>query len=231
MSAKRNVYEVYSLAFQLQVAKEALEIGNTDQIASKYKLGIDLLNQWILQYKTGELDDSLLSFPTSIDIDVDPPNGITGFPQDMPAEDLKASATELMGKIRVSDEGSDQKFRSMKVLALHSQFEIVFHIENGKTLSASEIWIPDNSDSIRINIRFRGIDIFRTPALQLLKQIENMGYQVINQGDYCFVPKLSLGFTRVAGHEVPLDTDGYPLYFQAVLTGPTNYYDFLLERD
>ncbi|QEV50302.1 hypothetical protein CP981_00095 [Streptomyces platensis] len=35
---------------------------------------------------------------------------------------------------------------------------------------------------------------------------------------------------RDAGHDVPLDTDGEPLYFQAVLVGPADYYDYKLEK-
>ncbi|RLL66094.1 hypothetical protein D7M15_03395 [Streptomyces sp. Z26] len=45
------------------------------------------------------------------------------------------------------------------------------------------------------------------------------------------VPHLSLGLTREAGHEVPLGADGEPLCFQAVLVGPTDYYDPLLDDD
>ncbi|WP_404816544.1 hypothetical protein [Streptomyces thermolineatus] len=100
----------------------------------------------------------------TVDIELDPPNGITGFPLGMPAEAVKAAAARL-GRIKVPNDGSADRFRHMKVLALHEQFEIVF---------------------------------------------------------------LSLGLTRVAGHDAPLDTDGEPLYFQAVLTGPADYYDFLL---
>ncbi|MDW6065290.1 hypothetical protein SAZ11_55195 [Streptomyces sp. FXJ1.4098] len=76
-----------------------------------------------------------------MDIELDPPHGITGFPLGMPADDLKAAAAEL-GRIKVRNDGSAVRFRSMKVLALHPQFEIVFHLEDGKTLGAAEVWIP-----------------------------------------------------------------------------------------
>ncbi|MFE1785690.1 hypothetical protein ACFW9F_24740 [Streptomyces sp. NPDC059506] len=57
-----------------------------------------------------------------------------------------------------------------------------------------------------------------------------MGLSVRDETHYAYVHGLSLGFTRVAGHEVPLDTDGEPLYFQAVLTGPADYYDQSLPK-
>ncbi|PLW72647.1 hypothetical protein GQS52_04615 [Streptomyces sp. SCUT-3] len=164
-----------------------------------------------------------------MDIELDPPNGITGFPLGMPAEAVKASAGRL-GELRVHDEGSADQFRYMKVTALHSQFEIVFHLEDGKTLTSAEVWIPRPGPE-EITVRFRGIDVFRTPARQLLEQLRAMGLTVLDETYYAYVPRLSLGFTRVAGHEVPLDTDGEPLYFQAVLTGPTGYYDYKLTED
>ncbi len=166
---------------------------------------------------------------TVMDIELDPPNGITGFPLGMPAEDVKAAAAQL-GQVKVTNEGSTSAFRPMKVLALHPQFEIVFHIERGKTLRAAEVWIPQPGPQ-QITVSFRGIDVFRTPALQLLEQLEDLGLTLLQvEPNHWTVPKLSLGLTRTAGHEVPLDTDGEPKYFQAVLAGPTDYYDFLLNQ-
>jgi hypothetical protein len=78
-------------------------------------------------------------------------------------------------------------------------------------------------------VRFRGVDVFRTPALELLDRLEGMGLAVVRDALYPFVPHLSLGFTRVAGHDVPLDVDGEPLYFQSVLVGPADYYGARLE--
>jgi transposase len=139
----------------------------------------------------------------------------------MPATAVKEAAAEL-GTVEVQDEGSADQFRYMKILALHPQFEILFHCEDGKTLSAAEVWIPRPGPQ-DITVRFRGLDVFRTPARQLLDRIVAMGETVTREPDPT-VPGLSLGFTREAGHEVPLDTDGEPLYFQAVLVTPTHYY-------
>ncbi|MEU5545756.1 hypothetical protein AB0G85_25675 [Streptomyces sioyaensis] len=161
-----------------------------------------------------------------MDFELDPPNGITGFPLGTRADAVQTAAAEL-GQVRVQDEGSAHEFHYMKVTALHPQFEIVFHLEDGKTLTSAEMWIPRPGPE-EITVRFRGIDVFRTPARQLLEQLEGMGLTVLDETLYAYVPHLSLGFTRVAGHEVPLDTDGEPLYFQAVLTGPTHYYDYKL---
>ncbi len=75
---------------------------------------------------------------------------------------------------------------------------------------------------------FPGSDVFRTPSRRLLGHLREMGFTVLDETLYADVPHLSLGFTRVAGHEVRLDSDGEPLYFQTVLTGPAGYYDFMV---
>lgn len=164
-----------------------------------------------------------------MDIELNPPTGITGFPLGMPAEEVKDLAASL-GRIEVQDEGSAHRYHHMKVLALHPQFEITFLIEDGKTLTAAEVWTPRPGPE-DITVTFGGINVFTTPALELLTQIEAMGHEIIrHEVLHPVVPGLSLGFTRDAGHEVPRDTDGWPLYFQAVLVGAENYYDAMVSR-
>ncbi|MGW7353122.1 hypothetical protein [Streptomyces sp. NPDC054784] len=165
-----------------------------------------------------------------MEIVLDPPHGITGFSTGMPAEEVKAAAAEL-GRVTVDNEGSAVRFRSMQVAALHPQFEIVFSLDDGQTLTSSEVWIPRPGPD-EITVRFRGIDVFRTPALKLVAQLERMDLTILHtERSSWMVPHLSLGLWRNAGHEVPLDTDGEPLYFQAALVGPTDYYDSLLNDD
>lgn len=163
-----------------------------------------------------------------MDIELNPPTGITGFPFGMPAAEVKDAAAAL-GTIRVRNDGSAVKFRKMRVVGVHPQFEITFLLEDGRTLTAAEVWIPRPGPE-EITVTFRGIDVFATPARELLTRIESMGYEADHREPlHPIVPRLSLGFTREAGHEVPLDTDGQPLYFQAVLVGPEDYYDEVVD--
>jgi hypothetical protein len=74
-------------------------------------------------------------------IDLDPPNGITGFSFGMPADEVKAAAAAL-GTVRVLDEGPPHKWRFMKIDTVLPQFAITFHIEDGRTLTSVEIWRP-----------------------------------------------------------------------------------------
>ena len=164
---------------------------------------------------------------TAMHIDLDPPLGITGFPLGMPAEDLKRAAAAL-GRVTVDSEGSAARFSPMKVGAFHPQFEIIFHLEDGKTLTAAEVWIPREGPE-DITVTWRGIDVFRTPARALMAQVEAAGHAVHDRERYHpMAPGLSLGFTRDAGHDVPMADDDMPLYFQAVLVAPEGYYDALL---
>ncbi|KAK2765210.1 hypothetical protein FQN54_008909 [Arachnomyces sp. PD_36] len=167
----------------------------------------------------------------TMDFELDPPNGITGFPLGTPAETVWAAAAAKFGEVREvrgqDDDGSDHL---EKLLAVHAQFEIVFHIEDGKTLTAVELWFPRPGPE-EITVHFRGIDIFRTPVSELLKQLKEMGLTVEDEMDNAFVPQLSLGFTRDADDDIPEDTDGEPLYYKAVLTGPADYYDDILELE
>ncbi|CAM5646360.1 MULTISPECIES: hypothetical protein [Streptomyces] len=163
----------------------------------------------------------------STDIGLAPPRGITGFPLGAAAGAVERTAAEWGCRVKVQDEGAADPVRYMKVTALHEQFEIVFHCEDGRTLTAAEVWIPRPGPE-EITVRFRGVDVFRTPARRLLDHLREMSSTVLDETLYAYVPHLSLGFTRVAGHGVPLDSDGEPLYFQAVLTGPAGYYDFMV---
>ncbi|WP_244305131.1 hypothetical protein [Kitasatospora cheerisanensis] len=160
-----------------------------------------------------------------MDITLDPPRGITGFLLGMPAEEVKAAAAAL-GRVTVQDDGLAGEFAYMKVTALHPQFEIVFHLEDGRTLTAAEVWTPRPGEDA-ITVRYGGLDVFTTPARQLLDRLRADGHAVIDKTQYAYVPDLPLGFTRTAGHEVPLDGDGEPLYFQAVLVAGAGYYDYM----
>ncbi|MBS2535992.1 hypothetical protein KGQ20_24830 [Catenulispora sp. NF23] len=162
-------------------------------------------------------------------IDLDPPNGITGFPFGMPAEEVKAAAAAL-GRVRVIDEGPPRGWAFMKVDTVLAQFAITFHLEDGKTLTSVEIWRPFAGPE-EISVTWRGIDVFRTPAAEVLARIEAAGYRIEDR-EY-FHPQvrdLTLGFSRNSRDDIPLDgdeddEDAMPMYFSAVLAAPAKYYD------
>lgn len=159
-----------------------------------------------------------------MNLEIDPPNGVSGFPIGVAADELVRAARRL-GRVRIESPGSAEPFDPMKVMMSHPQLDIVFHCEDGATLTFLEIWTPDPGPQ-EFTVTWRGIDVFRTPALELLERIRALGYQIDEtEPNHPAVPALPLGFTREAGHEVPLAADGEPLFMQAVGVGGPGYYD------
>lgn len=166
---------------------------------------------------------------TTMHIDLDPPNGITGFPFGMPVDEVKEAAAAL-GQVRVINEGPPSGWKFMKVDTVLPQFAITFHIEDGKTLTSVEIWRPFDGPE-QISVTWRGTDVFQTPATEVLAQLETAGYEIEDREN--FHPKikdLTLGFSRNPRDDIPFDgdeddDDAMPMYFSSVLAAPTKYYE------
>ena len=166
---------------------------------------------------------------SAMHIDLDPPNGITGFTFGMPADEVEEAAAAL-GTVRVLDEGPPRKWRFMKIDTVLPQFAITFHIEDGKTLTSVEIWRPFDGPE-QISVTWRGTDVFHTPAHEVMARIEAAGYRIDErETGYPQVKGLTLGFGRNKRDDIPWDRDeddedAKPLYFSSVLAAPTRYYD------
>lgn len=166
--------------------------------------------------------------------EIDPPDGLAGFPFGMPLEELIAAATPL-GHVRLDDPGHAGPGLYTKLHLTRPSFAAIFACEDGQSLTAVELWAPTDSDRDRITVELRGIDgvdgihaidMFATPALEIIDRLTSRGYALDNADpDYPRFPELAIGFTRTRGHDVPLAPDGRPRYFQAVLAGPAGYYD------
>ncbi|MEY9931248.1 hypothetical protein ABH926_005897 [Catenulispora sp. GP43] len=161
-------------------------------------------------------------------IDLDPPNGITGFRFGMAADEVKEAAARL-GRVRIIDEGPPRAWRFMKIDTVLPQFAITFHIEDGRTLTSVEIWRPFEGPE-EISVTWRGVDVFRTPAAVVMAAVEAAGY-AIEDREYGHprVEDLTLGFARNPRDDIPLDGDedddaARPMYFSSVLAAPAEYY-------
>lgn len=166
---------------------------------------------------------------SAMHIDLDPPNGITGFSFGMPADEVKAAAAAL-GTVRVLDEGPPHKWRFMKIDTVLPQFAITFHIEDGKTLTSVEIWRPFEGPE-QISVTWRGTDVFHTPAHEVMARIEAAGYRIDErETTYPQVKDLTLGFARNSRDDIPRhreegEDDAKPVYFSSVLAAPRRYYE------
>jgi len=167
---------------------------------------------------------------TAIHIDLEPPTGITGFRFGMPAEEVKAAAAAL-GEVQVQDEGVAKEWSHMTVHVAHPQVEITFNLEDGKTLTSINIFRP-RPGSDEVTVTWRGIDVFATPAEEVLDRLANDGHR-IHDREFLFplIPGLSLGFSRdpAGDDDFPMDEEtGVADYFLSVLTAPATYYDAVL---
>jgi hypothetical protein len=157
--------------------------------------------------------------------ELDPTRGVAGFPFGMPMGELIAATTPL-GHVRIEDVAQDRPDLYTKLLVVRPSFTAIFACEDGMTLTAVELWAPIDRGDDQITIEVAGIDVFATPALDIVDLLVGRGHVLDDTDpDYPRFPELAIGFTRTSGHEVPLAADGRPEFFQAVLTGPAGYYD------
>ena len=162
-----------------------------------------------------------------MDIVLDPPRGITGVELGVPVAEALAAAA-VYGEVSASGQpGSASNF---KAVAEGTDIMVGLLFEDDVSLTAIEVWRPwdENAD---VRVLYDGIDVFRTPALQLIEFLEERGRNIVpDESEYYYsAPDLVLGFTRIAGHEVPLDTDDEPLYFEVILVAGLGYYDEFLD--
>ena len=164
---------------------------------------------------------------TPMEMELDPPNGVTGFEFGMPAEEVKRAAAAI-GEVNVRDEGSASLWSQMEIDVVHPRFAVTFNIDDGKTLSSVEVWRPQPGPK-EVTITWRGIDIFDTPADEVMDAIEAAGHPITDRESFNpIVPHLSLAFTRDPADDIPFNDNNMPMYFTSVLAGPTAYYDEFL---
>ncbi|MFE1908904.1 hypothetical protein ACFW96_35345 [Streptomyces gardneri] len=98
-------------------------------------------------------------------------------------------------------------------------------LEDGNAVTAVELWCPGEGKETSTRVLLDGADVFRTPADELLRSLEERGLAAHGaDGEDPFVPGLSLGFTRHTSQEVKRTESGLPVYFTSVLVGGTDYY-------
>ena len=158
-----------------------------------------------------------------MEIELNPPHGITGFTFGMPLDEVRRAAAAI-GEVQILDDGPSQAWSVMRIDVVHPRFAVTFNIEDGKTLTSVEIWRPQPGPK-EVTVTWRGVDIFDTPADEVLDAIEAGGHQVEDRDNFNpEVPNLTLGFARDPSDDNPLNGDNMPTYFTSVLAAPTAYY-------
>ncbi|MFI7101457.1 hypothetical protein ACIBK8_19035 [Streptomyces sp. NPDC050161] len=156
-----------------------------------------------------------------MDFVIDPPNGISPLQIGMTYEQA-LEAISAWGSPSVS--GPYAHTSTVKLKVDHHSMDIVAHLEDGKTVTAIELWRFEN-DVPDVRVLLDNVDIFRTPAKEVLRQQAERGRTVDDSDpESPEIPNVTLAFTRETGQEVPRESDGLPLYFTSVLVAGADYF-------
>ncbi|NUP49599.1 MAG: hypothetical protein HOW97_20155 [Catenulispora sp.] len=168
-----------------------------------------------------------------MELHLDPPRGIVSAGSAIPlgaAESAAVRAASRYGPTTVAPAGTINIAGTLfptptKITTTGPGFELVLILDDAVSVTAIEVWRPRDPRT-DITVRYDGLDVFRTPAAQLLELIRARGHRVEteDEGVGAWAPDLALGFSRVAAHEVPRGADGEPLFFESVLVAAAGYY-------
>lgn len=155
-----------------------------------------------------------------MEIILDPPNGVPPVTMGMPFEEAVKAASSW-GEVRVM--GPFDHDPTVQIQAMGDDFDVVVILKDQKTVNAVDVSAPEEEDS-DLRVMWRGLDVFRTPARQLLQAFSEAGYRIDDSNpEEPVVLDLTIAFNRWTSQEVPVDPeDGLPLYFTAALVSNEN---------
>ncbi|MEU6115157.1 hypothetical protein ABZ840_11590 [Streptomyces sp. NPDC047117] len=156
-------------------------------------------------------------------LDLNPPVGVGPLRFGMPITEATEAAS-AWGDVKVGDPAPGRT--AFKVLIVHPEFEVVLMADDGKSLTAIEAWRFEH-DEADVRVEFNGLDVFRTPARELVQRISDAGHEGDTSDEEVAVfPDLALLLSRETSREVPLDPyDDLPLYVHYALAAPGGYFD------
>jgi hypothetical protein len=156
-----------------------------------------------------------------VDFIIDPPWGVSSLQLGMSYEQA-LRVISPWGSPKVS--GPYSHTTTVKLLVDYRGLGIVAHLEDGETVSAIELWHFEEEQA-DVRALLDGVDIFRTPAREVLRQQAALGRTVDDSDpENPVIPNVTLAFTRDTGQEVPRETDGLPVFFTSVLVAGPDYY-------
>lgn len=152
-----------------------------------------------------------------VDIDLHPPVEAAGIHLGMTRSEARRRCAAL---------GEPAEFRRSReanpslIVERASGLSIFVYFDDGNAVEAVEFGRPCDDEDI---VRYRGLDIFSTPAGELVKRLQNQGrIDIAEQGCSVTAPDLLLALWRPVVPEGPDDDDGR--FFESVLVAHPNYY-------
>ncbi|MET9554344.1 hypothetical protein [Streptomyces sp. NPDC006645] len=105
-----------------------------------------------------------------------------------------------------------------QVFLEHAGYDMEFTLGFTKgSLTDIEVWRFREEDA-DVRVVLDGLDVFRTPSPELLRQLAERGHTVEeNDLGYDTLPELKMILTNHSSFEYPTDDEGHPLYFDYVL--------------
>ncbi|GAA1929723.1 hypothetical protein GCM10009837_64320 [Streptomyces durmitorensis] len=161
-----------------------------------------------------------------MEIRLNPPDGIPPVFIGMPFEEA-VKAAEVWGDVRVL--GPTSLDPTVKIQAVNDGFDVLLILRDQKTVNAVDVSGPDGDDGdgddgTDLRVLYDGVDVFRTPARQLLPMFADRGHRIDDTDpESPVVLDLTIAFSRWTSQDVPVDPeDGLPLYFTAALVSNEN---------
>ncbi|WP_338497998.1 hypothetical protein [Streptomyces sp. SJL17-4] len=97
-------------------------------------------------------------------------------------------------------------------------------LERDHKVTAVTVWGPDEDEDPDVQALLDGLDVFRTPADEILAHAAHKGWHVDNDDPRApNLPDFTLAFTRDTSQEVPRDEDGLPVHLTSVLVADEKY--------
>jgi hypothetical protein len=154
---------------------------------------------------------------------LNPPTGAGPLRFGMPLSEA-IDAASAWGDVRVGEPAPGRV--GYKVLIAHRECEIVLLADDGRTLTGIEAWRFERDDA-DVLVEYEDIDIFRTPARDVVQCLDETGHAGDTSDEEVAVyPDLGLLLSRETSRDVPADPhDGQPLHFHYALAAPSGYFN------
>ncbi|MEU6681341.1 hypothetical protein [Streptomyces sp. NPDC046925] len=119
--------------------------------------------------------------------------------------------------------GSTSVDPTVKIQAVNDGFDTLLILRKQETVNAVDVSGPD-TEGVDLRLLYDGVDVFRTPASQLLKMFGDRGYRIDAAApESPAVLDRTIAVIRWTSQDVPLDPDdGVPLYFTSALVSNEN---------
>ncbi|MBW5483640.1 hypothetical protein [Streptomyces bambusae] len=152
---------------------------------------------------------------------LDPPHGVAPLRLGMTLDEAVA-AVSAWGVPRVYPADAVRDFDLVSTEYDGITFQAA--LERDHRVTAVTVWGPDEDEDPDVQLLLDGLDVFRTPADEILAHAARKGWHVNNDDPRApYIPSVTLAFTRDTSQEVPRDENGLPVHFTAVLVADERY--------